>query len=281
MRHPDSGELDAMLLSAATVRRDPADEQRIYADVWSRVQASMDGGATTPDDDLQQRRLNLIGDREVAARRRRRAARVASLTLAVAVAGSGTAAAAYIATRTGEQGTGWEIGAGGSGEILDRAGSDLRQVVEEATADIPFPPGYEEQRVWVLDDAGRPDPGTAISESYLRSNVAGYAVCTWADAWVAADDAGDETARAAASETLAAALTWEPFLTFARDHDEPAPAEPAQGASYRWWLRPLAEAAAAGDRPAVLDTVDESDACRDEVVPVIASGAGTERNGVR
>lgn len=94
MRDPDGSDLDALLSSAAPVRRDAAEEERLFADVWSRVHPSMtDGGAGTPGDTAQERRLTLIGDREVSARRRRRAARLASTALAVAVAGGGTSSA--------------------------------------------------------------------------------------------------------------------------------------------------------------------------------------------
>ena len=51
-------DLDALLRSAAPAPRTPGDEQRVFADVWARVQASMDDG--TPADDVQSRRLDLI-----------------------------------------------------------------------------------------------------------------------------------------------------------------------------------------------------------------------------
>ena len=282
MTDPDGGALDALLRAAGTVRRDPADDERLFADVWDRIEASIDDDTGTAGDEFQQRRLDLIADRDAVTRRRRRAARMASVTLAVLVAGAGTAAAAeYLATRTGEHNSGWEIGAGGSGEILDRSGSDLRQVVEEATADIRFAPGYDTERATVLDRAGAPDPRTAISESHLRSDVAGAAVCTWADAWVAADHAGDAAARAQTAATLSEAVTWEPFLTFAADHQEPIPADSAREASYRWWLLPLAQAAAAGDRQAVLDVVADSHACAPEVIPVIDADSAYRWHGAR
>jgi hypothetical protein len=199
----------------------------------------------------------------------------------VAVAGGGTAVAAeFISTRTGEQLTGWEIAAGGSGEVLDLEGTDLRQVVEEVTADIPFAPGYEAYRDKALDYFGQADPGSATTESNVRSGVAGLAVCTWADAWAAADTAGDVAARAEATETLAASLTWEPFLTFAEDKGEPVPAKSSEGASYRWWLRPLAEGAQAGDRQAVLHAVARSATCGYEYIPVIDADPDYEHHGL-
>lgn len=269
MRDPDSHDLDLLLRSAATVQHAPEDEERIFSDVWSRVQASMsDDGATTSSDAVQQRRLNLIGDREVAARRRRRAARLASVALAVAVAGSGTAAAAaFISTRTGEEVSVSERKPGGFGEVFNMGGTDRTQVFDEETADIPFAPEYEAQRTWALEFFPL-ETDVRILESSLRSWMARAAVCTWADAWVAADNVGDVAARTAAATTLAEAVAWEDI----RANDRPdAMDDPKTGErrSYNGWIPPLAEAAQAGDRPAVLDAVAYSAACSYHVLPVI------------
>ena len=267
MRDPDSSELDALLRSAAPVQRDPAEEERVFADVWSRVQASMHDGAATGDA-LQQRRLDLIGDREVAARRRRRATRLASAALAIAVAGGGTAVAAeYIATRTGEEVSASEREPGGFGEVFNMGGTDRTQVFEEETADIPFAPGYEAQRAYALEFFPR-ETDVAMLESALRSWMARNAVCTWADAWVAADNAGDIPARMGASEVLAESITWEDIRV--NDHPD-VMNHPRTGEmrSYNGWIPPLAEAAQAGDRAGVLDAVAYSAACSYHVLPVI------------
>lgn len=277
MRNPDvHDDLDALLRSAATVQRDPAQEERTFAHVWSRVQASMDDGAATSDDAVHDRRLTLIADRELAARRRRRAAKVASVTLAVLVASAGTAAAAFLSTRTGEEATGWEVGAGGSGEILNQGGTDRRQVYEQVTSDIRFAPGYEAQRDYALDFFPQ-ESDTSISESSLRSWTASNAICTWADAWVAYDNAADLAARDAAAGTLAESVSWEPIQTFNEDHDEPDPmdpntgVDPGAGGSYYGWLRPLAQAAQSGDRQGLLDAVAIGHQCSPEVLPVIST----------
>jgi hypothetical protein len=267
MRDPDDN-LDALLRSALGTQGTAAEEEHIFSDVWSRVQTSIDDGVTTSDDIVQERRLSLIGDREVAARRRRRATRLASAALAIAVAGGGTAVAAeFISTRTGEELTGWEIEAGGTGEVLNMGGTDRAQVFDEVTADIPFPPGYEEQRTYALEFHPS-EPDHAITEGTLRSWMARNAVCTWADAWVAADNVGDVTARTAAATTLAEAVSWEEI----RANDRPdAMDHPTTGErrSYNGWIPPLAAAAEAGDRAGVLDAVAYSAACSHEVLPVI------------
>src|SRR3954466_13091889 len=247
--------LDGLLRSGAAVQPGPVEQERIFADAWSRVQASIGDGAH--GNRVQARRLDLIADREKAARRRRRTSRVASITPAVAVAGAGTAAAAeFISTRTGEETTGWEVGAAGPGELLNLGGTDRDEVFDEATADIPFPPGYEAQRASALNFYPR-ETDSAITDSRLRAMVAGNAICTWADAWVAADDAGDAAARTSATTTLTAAVAWEDIRT--SDIPDAAPIQGTdQRRSYWGWLPPLAEAAQDGDYQAVLDAVARS-----------------------
>jgi hypothetical protein len=277
MRDPYSSELDALLRSAAPVQRDPAEEERVFADVWSRVQSSI--GDPTSGNGRQGRRLDLIADRELSARRRRRVARVASVALAVAVAGAGTAAAAdFISTRTGEELTGWEVEAGGSGEILNMGGTDRSQVFDEVTADIPFAPGYEAQRTWALE-FHPPETDVRISEEYLRSWMAGNAICTWADAWVAADDAKDVAARTEAATVLAEAVSWKDIVE--SDTPDATILESGEHLSYRWWVRPLAEAAQSGDRQTLLHTVAHSTACSYHVLPAIDAAPDYEYAGVR
>jgi hypothetical protein len=265
MREADDTELDELLRSAASVRG-PVDEERVFADVWSRVRGSIADGVEVPDD-LQSRRLDLVADRQISARRRRRAARVASLTLVVAVAGAGTAAATdFFSSHTGQELTGWEVDAGGHGEVLRLDGTDRDQVFEEVTADIPFPPGYEAQHDYALGFYPA-EAGHAVTEGTLRSFVARMAVCTWADAWVAADGTGDQAGRQAATTTLVAAVSWPDI----RDNDAPDNiiTETGQQVSYNYWVPLLAEGARAGDRQAVLDAVADSYACSYQVLPVI------------
>lgn len=272
MTHQDGARLDALLRRGASAQREPADDDPVFADVWTRVELSMDD-EPAPAEDLQQRRLALIGDRQVAARRRRRATRLATAALAVAVAGGGTAAAAeYLSTRTGAELSGWEVEAGGTGEVLDLGGTDRREVFEDVTADIPFAPGYETARSWALDfHSQQVDPASperhAITEGTLRSWMAGNAICTWADAWIAADDSDDDAARGAAATTLAASTSWEDV----RANDVTGSIDPRSGAdrTYFGWVPPLAAAAQAGDRAAVLDEVAYSSFCAYQVVPVI------------
>ena len=267
MRDLDNHDLDALLSSAATITRASEDEERIFSDVWSRVQASMRDETATVSLAPHERRPALIGDREAVTPRRRRTAKLASVVLAVAVVGGGTAAAAtFLSTRTGEHNSGWEVEAGGSGEILNTGGTDRADVFDEVTADIPFAPGYEPQRAWALEFFPH-EPDSVVSEEFLRSWMAGNAVCTWADAWVAADNVGDSAARSAATDMLGEAVSWKDIV----DSDVPDAIilDTGQRLSYRWWVRPLADAARAGDRGALLDTVANSTACSYHVLPVM------------
>ena len=280
MRNPDPDhDLDALLRSAAPTRPDASTEDAVFTDVWARVQTAVEDRAAAPADTLQTRRLDVIADRELAARRRRRAARLASAALAVVVAGGGTAAAAeYLSTRTGEELTGWEVEAGGSGEVLNLGGTDRFQAFAEVTEDIPFPPGYEAQRTWALEFFPR-ETDSRISEEYLRSWVSGAAVCTWADAWVAADTAGDGAARTAAAGVLTETVSWPDIVE--ADRPDAIITESGEHLSFRWWVRPLAEAAVAGDRAGVLDAVAHSATCSYQVVPAIDAAPDYEYAGVR
>jgi hypothetical protein len=276
---PDGDTLDALLRSAAPRPLDAATQDHVVAAAWARLHASIGGAAADPGDELQQRRSDLLADREIAARRRRRTARIASVTLAVAVAGAGTAAAAdFISTHTGQHTSGWEVDAAGPGELLNMGGDDRAAVFDELTADIPFAPGYEDERAWALDFFPA-ETDVRMTDSTLRSWMAGLAVCTWADAWVAADDAGNGAAQDAAATVLAEAVEWEDIT--ANDDPDAHITESGEHLSYRWWVRPLAAAAGAGDRAALMDVVAHSATCGYQVIPVIDASSDYEYAGTR
>lgn len=285
-RHLRDDELDRLLRAAGPA---PVSGDAVFADVWARVSTAVDEDGTDLRGDagdvesLDRARARVLLDRDQSARRRKRVNRLATAALVLAVASGGTAAAAeFISARTGQSLSGWEIGAGGSGEVIDRGGDDLSAVVDAETADIPFPAGYDAQRDFALAFYVPAEDGSAITASHLRSAIAGAAVCSWTDVWVASNVTGDTATQDAAADQLRAAVSWEPFLTFAVDHQEPAPAEStAVQDSYRWWLRPLAEAATAGERQEVLDLVAESATCTYQLIPVIDADPDYPEAGVR
>src|SRR3954451_16703820 len=90
MTERDGGFLDAVLRNSAPRSLEGEAADRVATAAWERVHAAMGTGPGGSGDEFQQRRLDLIADRQTAVRRRRRMARVASVTLAVAVAGAGT-----------------------------------------------------------------------------------------------------------------------------------------------------------------------------------------------
>src|SRR5680860_245731 len=206
---PSAGVAD-LLHSAAGDPLDAAEAERVFAEVWSRVQADVARGGGVVEDDFERRRLDVIAKAQVASRRRRQLVRGVSLTTAVVLAGGGVAAAAdFIAARTGERTTGWEVDAAGPGEVLNAGGTDYPQVLREITADIPFAPGWEHERDVALNGFYlAPEAGSSVTEGAVRATVTDYAVCTWAAYWVAADVAANAKARSLATDTLTRSLTW-------------------------------------------------------------------------
>lgn len=280
MNELDNHTLDVLVRGAAPIPGIAEDDERVFTETWSRVQASIHDDAVTAGSAEPQRRGDLIGGRVAAMRPRRRGVKLAAVAIAAAVLGGGTAAAAtgFFSTRTGRHNSGWQVTAAGSGELLNTGGTDRARVFDEITADIPFAPGYERQRAWALDFFPS-ETDSVLSEGALRSWMAGNAVCTWADAWVAADTAGDVTARAAATTVLTEAVTWKDIVE--SDQRDAIILDSGEHLSYRWWIRPLADAARAGDRAALLATVAQSIACPDQVLPAIDAAPDHVVAGVR
>lgn len=194
-------DLDDLLRAADPTAVPPADRPHAPADrelltaVWARVQQRIDpapaGAARAP------------------ARRSPRRSRRVAAGLALALVGSGGAAVAadYLASRTGEQLSGWERDASGPGEVLRMDGTDYRQVVEEETRDIPFPDATYRDRALASKHLAGGEPDTAITTGAVRAAAAKSAICAWADTWAVArtsNPARAEQARAA----LQRSLTW-------------------------------------------------------------------------
>lgn len=264
-------ELGQLLRTGARPVPTGDDARALAGDAWAQIRRGMASDAPTDG--------RLAARDDLAARRRRRPARLASITVAVVLAGAGTAAAAdYLATRTGEQTVGWETDAAGRGELLNPAGTDRAEVFEEVTAGIEFPPGYEAARQYVLDFYPA-EADSRVTEGMLRGQVARAAVCSWADAWVAADDAGDFAARDAATVVLTGAPAWPDITEW--DFDGATTYPDGSTRSYNGWIPPLAAAAAATDRQAVLDAVADSSICGPETNPVMDADPDYPLAGVR
>src|SRR5680860_1276677 len=230
---PSAGVAD-LLHSAAGDPLDAAEAERVFAEVWSRVQADVARGGGVVEDDFERRRLDVIAKAQVASRRRRQLVRGVSLTTAVVLAGGGVAAAAdFIAARTGERTTGWEVDAAGPGEVLNAGGTDYPQVLREITADIPFAPGWEHERDVALNGFYlAPEAGSSVTEGAVRATVTDYAVCrassTCPPSWglrrrVTADECSwrwrTPPERASPAPTLNSPLARTPSAATDRRHD--------------------------------------------------------------
>ncbi|ABS03757.1 hypothetical protein [Kineococcus radiotolerans] len=261
MNQDDSFQLRDLLEQAGGAGLSQGEAETVFAQAWARIE---EGIAREPGDTAEKsasaRRLDVLA---LQPQRRRRRARAIVITSAVLLAGASSAAAAeYIAARTGQHLNGWELGAAGPGEVLDQGGSDYRQVLEDSVAGIPFAPGYEAQRADTLTQGMlQAEAGSQLTEGAARAQFARNALCTWADAWVVAQAAGNTTAQAQAVATLAAAHDWPDVQAL----DEYGPAT-----SFAW-LAPLESAARAGDRQGVLDAVTDSSRCRPDLAPAIAA----------
>ncbi|WP_432482921.1 hypothetical protein [Kineococcus esterisolvens] len=291
-------DLDSLLRNAAPPSLTPRQQQAAYTHAWDSVTTAMINTPATPASTRaatapststaapagtaheqaarRARRLDVVTAQQVHARRHRRLARAGAITLAVALAGTGTAAAAtYLATRTGQQSAGWEATAAGPGELLRQDGSDYLDVAHQLSADIPFAPTHQAQRQAQFSTGMlAPQADGQISTSALRAQVAQNAICTWADAWIAADTTGDSTdstARQTAGDTLTASLTWT-AVTDVDPHPSPTGALGDQGAQAETrfgWVPAIAAAAATGDHRAVLDAVTDSGRCDPQLTPAL------------
>lgn len=278
--HDDDGDeprLAQLLRRAEPAPLDPATAERVYEQAWQAIRAGIaeePGGAslTGPGTDRGAvRRLDVIAAADARARRRRRLTRTTAITTAVLLAGAGAAAAGtFVATRTGVHNTGWEVDAGGPGEDLDSDGSDRTKVFTDLIADIPFAPGYERLKAAELVTGQlKPEPGAVVSEGAARGYVARDAICTWADAWVAADAAGDRAARETATRGLAGSLRWPAV----RDLDpDPSPTgyvgDSGVGSATLFGTVPrMIDAAQDGERQPVLDAIAVDGWCLDDYIP--------------
>lgn len=253
----------ARLVAEARLDAPGATQQELDR-VWSRVQESLP--AVTPP------------------RRRRRRIFIAAGVTAVAVAGGAAAVADVISAHTGEYAVDAEDRRlGGPGERLDPAASDYGAVIDEITADVPFPDemSRETARLEEVRSHRGEAPGTgAVSTGAVRFWTARSAVCAWANEWVAASDAGDAAATARAAAMLEAAPDWtavtdlDPTQTIHRRWMRATDAETGEDAS-SWVMDntpagyfPLVrEAAADGDRTALGAVLARWGACAPALVP--------------
>lgn len=119
---------------------------------------------------------------------------------------TGAAAAGVFSARTGGYPSGWEVKAGGPGEILDPAAPDWSQVLGEELAGITYPSAETEQISY--DFQRRDMVGGKVSTGALRGFAANDAICAWANEWAAGKATRDQEAVVRATQALDAAATW-------------------------------------------------------------------------
>jgi hypothetical protein len=180
-------QLDHLITAADPSRGTP--DARVLEQTWTGVRTDLDTGAAVPF---------------------RRRSRLIRVGIGVAAVAALTAAAPFIATRTGHWNEPEWISAGGPGEEYRLNGTDFAQQLAALGTDIPFPDGPSRQKVlgnMVAEYSGGHEDA-AMTTGALRADLARGAVCAWARMWTAANAAGDTRQRDAAVDALAGALTW-------------------------------------------------------------------------
>jgi hypothetical protein len=131
------------------------------------------------------------------------------MTLGIAAVAALTAAAPFIATHTGQWNRPEEVSVGGPGENYRLNGSDFAQSLAALSSDIPFPDEVSRATVQAnMVAQAKRDKDTQESTGALRADLARGAICAWERTWQAANNAGDQSRRRAATEALSGALTW-------------------------------------------------------------------------
>lgn len=226
--------------------------------------------------------------------RRPRRVFLAAAAATALLAGGATAATTLLSARTGQRATGWQIKAGGPGEYLRLGAPDFCRVALQVSAGIPFPPGDQSWRRWVLIGTGvkRVNPSGScdsqtqggraeVSTGALRGTFAQSAFCAWVYDWRHTVRTPTRAGLQTAVSEIDAAPRWN-AVTAEDPHPSAGPLhETRYGLNGRHslfgWLLPFRSAVDHGD----VRTVDELIAstygdtgCR-FLVPPAASHGGT------
>jgi hypothetical protein len=177
---------------------------------------------------------------------------------AAAVITSVASAAGVFSAHTGLFAPKSEVAAGGPGEALNPATPEFRSVALAASADIPYPPGYNSWRDWVLIEQlrtmqgggdGGQFPSGLVSTGALRGWFAASAFCAWVQDWRQATATGNTAEAAAAAQTISAAPSWK---AVSAEDPNPNPAQPndpnAEPGTLFGWMLPYRSAVLSGDQ---------------------------------
>jgi hypothetical protein len=224
-------------------------------------------GTITPSTGIETA-LDLIGASIVnqprLARRKRRLLRqrgVLALAAALVAAGGIAAAAAklFVPAHTGQYQPRWAIPGAGPGEQLNLAGTDFRHVALQIASDIPYPPGFESYRDYVMamqvSPTDRPYPSckpsscrVEVSTGELHGAFATSAFIAWVVDWRREMIAGRLAAAARDARVIEGALKWRAVRAW-----DPHPSVSLPGdngtthPSQFGWMIPFIGAVRAGD----------------------------------
>lgn len=214
-------------------------------EVWARIEADLDS-------------VQVVADRS-------RRHRFVIMGVAVAAVAALTAAAPFIATKSGVWNTPEWISAGGPGQEYRLNGSDFAVELAKLGTDIPYPDEASRNRILtnVVEGLGGGGAEDAVATTgALRAELARGAICAWTHTWQDADAANDTSRRAASATALAGALTWSAVTDV-----DPKPAidgEVDAGVRYPTvfgYLPGIVEAAAKGQVKLLASRVEESAYC--------------------
>jgi hypothetical protein len=231
--------VDALLREADPIQASSLDGERL-ATILDELGADIISRPRRTGPRARTRRLN----------KRRAALLLAGVALVI---GAGVATGAHLGAHTGTFPTPAEERMGGPGEALNPAASDFGTVASEVASDIPYPPGYESWRNWVISiETEHADGGGLESTGALHGWFAASAFCAWVQSWRQATIAGDPSAATRAAQTIAQAPEWK-AVTNEDPHPDPSAANDpgAETGTLFGWMLPYRDAVLNGDRAEV------------------------------
>ena len=159
---------------------------------------------------------------------------------------------------------------GETGEILNPAGGDFREVALQVASDVPWPDGYVSWRDSLISDEIRMAQGAqgaVESTGALHGWFAMRSFCAWVLDWRYAEKVGNSEAAAKAAQVISEAPTWKAVTDEDPHLDPAATGEDGKSiASLFGWMLPFRDAVLAGDRTHVehlLITEDQGGRCQD------------------
>ena len=171
--------------------------------------------------------------------------------------GVAAASGIFVNAHTHAYNHGWQLRAGGPGENLNLAGTNLVEVGVHVSAGIPYPSGYANWRTYAIKRSGPtrcpslsvPGCKVLMSTSMINAGVARSAFAAWVLDWRSAKLTGNVDHARQAAAVIAKAPRWRATTDLG----------PAYDAEYFEWMNSFVRAVATGSVTAV-DRLIASDA---------------------